>query len=251
MKRFIAIALLAVGLNPLNSFANDGTLDAYGNGSDATPGQRIRRARGHDRDKEAILSGDVIQGMYGRGYTGSAFTTSDRVSIELQANQDWTTTANGTKIIFKTTPDDSTTPGTAMTIDDDGNVSILGTFTATGGATSVSSITVNTGLLVPVPDAQTIAAGNTIASDACGGIKRITAAGAVTTDTTDTFTAPSAANTGCIMHLVNTGAQNITLDNNALFVSAAGGDVVVTANDALIVACDGSKWYQISALLAN
>lgn len=102
-----------------------------------------------------------------------------------------------------------------------------------------------------MPAAQTIAAGNVITADACGMLKQITSAGAVTTDTTNTFTAPSAANTGCIMTLVNVGSQNITLDNNALFKSAGGADVVMTGNDSVVVASNGTLWYQISALLAN
>lgn len=101
------------------------------------------------------------------------------------------------------------------------------------------------------PAAQTIAAGNTIQANACGTVKQITAAGAVSTDTTDTFTAPSGANAGCVMTVVNVGAENITLDNNANFKSAGGSDVVMTGNDALIVASNGAAWYQVSALLAN
>lgn len=101
------------------------------------------------------------------------------------------------------------------------------------------------------PTAQTIAAGNTVASDGCGTVKRITSAGAVTTDTTNTFTAPGDANNGCCMDVVNNGANNITLDTNALFVSFGGFDVVLTANDAVRVCSDGSKWYQTGLLVAN
>lgn len=107
-------------------------------------------------------------------------------------------------------------------------------------------------LYVPSPAAQTITGGDTIAADACdGGLKQITAAGAVTTDTTDTFTAPAAANTGCCMDVVNIGAENITLDNNAHFFSAAAGNVVMTANDGVRVCSNGSAWYQITPLQAN
>lgn len=101
--------------------------------------------------------------------------------------------------------------------------------------------------------AQTISAGNTITDDACGSIKLITSAGAVTTDTTNTFTAPASTNQGCIMRIINVGSNNITLDNNANFKSAGGADVVMTADDAVIVASSGAsgKWYQLSALEAN
>lgn len=101
--------------------------------------------------------------------------------------------------------------------------------------------------------AQTISAGTTIvANDSCtNGIKQITSAGAVTTNTTNTFTAPAAGNTGCRMTVVNVGANNITLDNNALFKSAGGADVVMTPDDVVEVFSTGSVWYQATALEAN
>ena len=95
-----------------------------------------------------------------------------------------------------------------------------------------------------VPSSQTIAAGNTIAADACGSIKQITASGGVTTDTTNTFTAPAAGNSGCCMDVINVGAQTITLDENANFVSA--GDVALGAGDTARVCSNGTTWYQIS-----
>lgn len=103
--------------------------------------------------------------------------------------------------------------------------------------------------------AQTIAAGNTITANACGSIKEITSAGAVTTDTTNTFTAPSTnattGNQACIMRVVNIGANNITLDNNANFKSAGGADVVMTPDDVVEVFSTGSVWYQSTPLQAN
>lgn len=98
---------------------------------------------------------------------------------------------------------------------------------------------------------QTIAGGNTVAADACGSIKNISSAGAVTTNTTNTFTALS-VNQPCIMNVVNVGSNNITLDNNANFKSPGGADVVMTGNDSIVVGTtDGTVWYAISALVAN
>lgn len=106
-------------------------------------------------------------------------------------------------------------------------------------------------MIKAAPLTQTIAAGNTVTADGCGGLKNISSAGAVTTSTTNTFTAPATTNTGCTMVVCNVGAENITLDNNALFKSAGGADVVVTPDDCLAVNSDGSVWRQTSALLAN
>lgn len=106
------------------------------------------------------------------------------------------------------------------------------------------------GLAVDVQTAQTIASGNTVAANNCGGIKLITADGAVATNTTNTFTAPDASNTGCLMTVQNTGANTITLDANASFLTVGGLDVVMTTDDVVVVMQTGSRWVQISALLA-
>lgn len=101
-------------------------------------------------------------------------------------------------------------------------------------------------VIVTPPANQTIAAGNTIAADGCGTLKPITSLGAVTTNTTNTFTAPASAYNGCIMHVVNVGANNITLDNNANFKSLGGADIVLGANDSVIVGCNGTYWFTLS-----
>lgn len=106
-------------------------------------------------------------------------------------------------------------------------------------------------MIVTPPSTETISSAATITANGCGTIKRITNNTAVTTNTTDTFTAPASSNAGCFMYIVNVGTSTITLDNNAHFVSAGAADVAVTANDSVAVVSDGSAWYQISALLAN
>lgn len=128
---------------------------------------------------------------------------------------------------------------------------VNGTIAAPDGTVSMFGKNVAAQFMAYPPAAQTIAAGNTVSADACGGIKQISAAGAVTTDTTNTFTAPSASNNGCVMRVVNTGANNITLDNNANFKSAGGADVVMTADDVVTVGSNGAVWYQLTALEAN
>lgn len=124
-----------------------------------------------------------------------------------------------------------------------GNIVQFGNWLTSGGIPFV----------VAPPAAQTIAAGNTISADGCGTIKQITASGAVTTSTTNTFTAPALNNSGCIMSVCNVGANNITLDNNANFKSFGGSDIVMTADDCVKVVSTGSggAWYQLTPLEAN
>jgi hypothetical protein len=108
------------------------------------------------------------------------------------------------------------------------------------------------GMLTPMPATQTIGAGGTVAADACGGYKRITAAGAVATSLTNTFTAPDPAQVGsCVMLVCNVGTNTITLDNNVLFKSIAGADILLTADDCTEVVGDGTLWRSVGGLVAN
>ena len=104
------------------------------------------------------------------------------------------------------------------------------------------------GILGPVPSAETIAAGATITADACGGIKLVNAAaGGVTTDTTNTFTAPAAANDGCWFDMYNQGPGNITLDENDNFRSKMTGNIVLASSETVRISrflMGGSRVWQ-------
>lgn len=105
------------------------------------------------------------------------------------------------------------------------------------------------GLKVVPPPAETINSGATITANVCGGgFKYISSTGTITTSTTDTFTAPSASNNGCIFYVMNTGSFNITLDNNTHFATIGAADIVMTANDIVEVGSNGVVWGQITAL---
>jgi hypothetical protein len=101
------------------------------------------------------------------------------------------------------------------------------------------------------PAAQAIAAGGTVAANACGSVKEISAAGVVTTSTTDTFTTPAVANKGCCMDVVNSSANNITLDANGNFRTIAAANQVLGQYDAVRVCSNGTFWFQVSAIAAN
>lgn len=119
---------------------------------------------------------------------------------------------------------------------------------AVGAGADMSTFTSTGNFIGNLPAQQTIGAGGTVAADACGGLKLIGAAGPVTTDTTNTFDAITAANRGCCMDVVNGGSNAITLDNNARFLSAGAADVVLGSGDSVRV-CAGPvsslTWYQI------
>ncbi len=141
--------------------------------------------------------------------------------------------------------DSANTARTIVYRDASGNFS-AGTITA--AAISVTAPVSNAAL---VPAIQTLTAGQTILADACGGVKRINAATAVTTDTENTFQSPATAGK-CVMDVINasTGTVNtavVTLDINPNFNSAGGANVVLGSSDTVRVACDGERWFQIGA----
>jgi hypothetical protein len=97
---------------------------------------------------------------------------------------------------------------------------------------------------VLLPASQTLVAGDTILANGCSTVKRISAAGAITTDTTDTFTAPDSSNAGCVMAVCNTSGFTITLDRNARFNAEAGADTALLANGCVTVVSTGTIWFQ-------
>ena len=66
----------------------------------------------------AVQSGDVLGVLSFRGYTGSGYSGS-RAAIASSATENWTATANGTRVAFQTTPNGSTALATTMTLEND------------------------------------------------------------------------------------------------------------------------------------
>jgi hypothetical protein len=96
--------------------------------------------------------------------------------------------------------------------------------------------------LGPVPATETIAAGGTITANACGGIKRITSASDVTTDTTNTITAPTSVRVGCAMLIKNVGTKCVYMDTNTNFPVTTAASLAICGGGALVVWNDGAAW---------
>jgi hypothetical protein len=82
-----------------------------------------RRARGTGIAPTAVLSGDGLAGFEGTGYGATGFSFS-RGGMDVAAAENWTDTAQGTRLIFNTTSVGTTTGGARMTVDPSGNVGI-------------------------------------------------------------------------------------------------------------------------------
>ena len=99
-----------------NSGASIVSIDGYAGVSDILQ----RRADGTAASPTAIASGEIIGSNLWQGYNGSAFATG--ADIQAVATQNWTTSAQGTKILLGTTPNGTTTPNAVITADQDGQI---------------------------------------------------------------------------------------------------------------------------------
>lgn len=117
MKKLIILLFSSLACIALADDLSD-PIYCYGPGA-TIPGIYYYRSRGTARDKEVVGSGDTITGLYGNAYKGTTGFTpaaTPRVSIQFQTAEAWSATANGTKIIFNTTPLTTAIPATALTI---------------------------------------------------------------------------------------------------------------------------------------
>lgn len=108
------------------------TVDCFGSGS---PQMVFRHARGTAAPggQTALLLNDTLGSFIVQGYGATAYVTTNRGNIAFSCNENWTDTAQGSRITFATTPNGSAINGVVrLLISDDGNIAI-GNFTPTAG----------------------------------------------------------------------------------------------------------------------
>lgn len=116
--------------------------------------------------------------------------------------------------------------------------------TLTSTTATIATLTNSTAQYTVVPATQTVTAGFTITADACGGIKRINGVGDLTSDTSNTITAPSSSNAGCRMLIVNVDTvDTFYLDSNALFGVTSAASLPIGPKGSVSVWSDGSVWW--------
>lgn len=101
-----------------------------------------RRANGTDAAPTALLSGDQIGAFNFHGYyvTGGPAYSSVQANVAGYATQNWTSTALGTKVVIRTTPNSTTTLTDALTIGQDGSATVAGKLFASNGTVGAPSI---------------------------------------------------------------------------------------------------------------
>ena len=222
------------------NFADDGILIENIRATDLDSGNLdFRRARGTSATPLVPTSGDELAHITFQGYAGGGTYTT---AADIIATLDGTSSGGGDMpglLTFRTRADGAGSVSTRMVIDNSGSVGI-------GVSTPPSKF------VVAPPASAAVAGGGTITADACGTIKQITSTGNVTTNTTNTFTVPTASYAGCCMIVINVDtADTITLDANTLFKTIGGANQALGPSDAVEVCSNGTNWYQIGAVSAN
>jgi len=85
--------------------------------ADALAGGIIgRKARGTSSSPTAVLLGDTLSLLGGRGYGTTAFSATNKANVSIMAAENWTDSAQGTYISFNTTTVGGTTRAEVATI---------------------------------------------------------------------------------------------------------------------------------------
>jgi hypothetical protein len=83
-----------------------------------------RRARGSAISPSEVQTGDVLSFFGGKGYFGTAFPELATAGVSIVATENHDDASRGTRILFLTTPNGSTTRGPKAVINANGNVGI-------------------------------------------------------------------------------------------------------------------------------
>jgi hypothetical protein len=94
-------------------------LNAFGGGTPLFVG---KTARGTGAAPAAIVANDYLAAFQGRGWGATGYSAGGRASINLQATENWTDTAQGAKAAVQVTPNGSTAGFISWTFDQDGGL---------------------------------------------------------------------------------------------------------------------------------
>ncbi len=92
----------------------------------------FQRAQGTAGTPTAVTTNNLLGAVQFRGYNGEAYSATV-AGIDARAEEGFTTTANGTRLVFQTTATGATSPSIRMVIKNDGSVGI-GTNSPTSGS---------------------------------------------------------------------------------------------------------------------
>lgn len=135
MKNFILLLLLwicssllfaqSITITPGNTVSEGGNFENIVVRSNSEfIGLLSQRYNGSLTNKTAVVEGNELLNLYGGGYFSPTQRTLGRAEISFRASQNWTSGNHGTKMLFSTTPNGSTSMITRMIIEQNGYVGI-------------------------------------------------------------------------------------------------------------------------------
>ena len=160
--------------------------------STASSAMRVSKYRGTVTAPQVPQSGDSLGRYEFAGYTTTSADGSAGAYWEGVTTETWGATANGTKVLLKVTPNTTTTPVTAVTVDQDKSVTFATTASATtfiGALTGTASGNLVSGGALGTPSSGTVTNLTGTASININGTV------GATTPTTGKFTTVQAATT--------------------------------------------------------
>lgn len=149
------------GLNIVRDAAHI-SIDRYSSSQNG-PGYVGRHARGTVAIPLALLTDDVLTTIGGRGYDGTAFSTTTRARLDFRAAEDWSITEHGAYMSFNTTEIGTVINAEKMRLTDAGTLAINTTAPSASAILQTDSTT--KGFL---PPRMTTAQRNAISSPASG-----------------------------------------------------------------------------------
>jgi hypothetical protein len=115
------------GLGQIRTSSDTGLnyVDTTANATASTgPGYTARRARGTLASPAQVQSGDLLFGIFAQGYNDAGSFSGNSAAIRMLANQNFTSTAVGSNIVFETVVDGSTTRSERMRVTGTGTLSV-------------------------------------------------------------------------------------------------------------------------------
>jgi hypothetical protein len=174
-----------------------------------------RRANGTAAAPTALLNDENILAITGSGYDGTAYNTAVRASIALTTTENWSATANGTKIRFTVTPVGGTATTEVAIMDSNGRLDLGRAVNLNGPALSVTApadLYVRSGNTYVD---NTTAASGTVSH---GAISSFGFKGIAATNATVTYTNASTI----YVHGAPSAGANVTITNPWAQYTAAG-----------------------------
>lgn len=145
---------------------------------------RIQNAEGTGAAPSALLSNDEIGSINFEGYNGSAYSSNAGATIDVRATQNWTSSHQGSSITFNTTPNNSTTIATALTLGNDQSATV-------GGTISASNLSIGVGKVFTVSNTLTLVGTDSTTMTFPGSSDTVVVLTATQTLTNKTLTSPT------------------------------------------------------------